>query len=159
MQIKLLRSLILSLAIAAMGYSQTISIAPRKVVYVRKFQVLSEGKKTFAISYPVISGAIPPAMKSKLENTISYWRIFDTSLKKNLREDDWLDSLHYKVIYNKRGVLDIALTEEGWVAYPDSKTVNMVIDLKTGERVSFAEAFINFESISSIIIFTQKLKL
>jgi len=79
--------------------------------------------------------------RGKLENTISYWRVFETTLRENQTETDWLSELSYKVNHNKNGVLDIALMQEGVGAYPDGTTVYLVVDLKTGEQVKFTDAF------------------
>jgi hypothetical protein len=121
--------------------AQSVTIKPRKVVYTRKGKVTLKEKRTFTITYPVVSGAISVAVKKNLENTLSYWRVFETTLRENLSEYDWLTKAYYTVNYNKNGVLDISLTQEGVGAYPDGSTVNLVIDLKTGKQVKFADVF------------------
>ena len=141
MKIKYLLVLLAIFAFASICFSQTVIIKPKKTVYKRKGKVSFEGKRTFTVVYPIVSGAIPAAAKKKLENTISYWRVFETTLAENLSEDDWLSDLYYKVNYNKNGILDISLTQEGSAAYPDSQTYNLVINLKTGEQVKFADVF------------------
>ena len=88
-----------------------------------------------------MSLAISAAARKKLEDNISFWRVFETSLNENLRESDWLSEAYYKVDYNKNGILVISLTQEGAGAYPDSQTITKVIDLKTGEHVKFADVF------------------
>ncbi len=99
------------------------------------------------MTYPIVSGAIAVATKKKLENTISYWKVFETTLQANINEDDWLWAAYYKVNYNKNGILDISLTQEGSAAYPSTDTRDLVIDLKTGEQVKFADAF-NSDSLA-----------
>lgn len=141
MKIKFPLFFILFGVFALFSFAQTVVIHPKKTVYRRKGADFTGEKRTFTITYPVVSGAIPAAAKKKLENTISYWRVFDTSLQENLTEYDWLSEAYYKVNYNKNGILDISLTQEGVGAYPDSQTVNLVIDLKTGEPVKFADVF------------------
>jgi hypothetical protein len=125
---------------ASIAFSQTIIIQPKKTVYARKGKDISKEKRTFTVIYPLFNGTMSPAAKKKLENTISYWRVFDTTLAENMSED-WLSNLYYKVNYNKNGILDISLIQEGSAAYPDSQTYNYVVDLKTGERVKFADVF------------------
>lgn len=126
---------------AAIELAQTVKIAPKKIVYTRKGKEVPREKRTFTVTYPIVSGAIPLAKKKKLDNTISYWRVFDTTLKDNLADEFWLYEMSYAVNYNKDGVLDIALTQDGSGAYPDSSTIDLVIDLKTGEQIKFANAF------------------
>jgi hypothetical protein len=120
---------------------QSVTIKPKKIVYTRKGKVTSKEKRTFTITYPVVSGAITVAAKKSLGNTLSYWRVFETTLRENLSEYDWLTEMSYTVNYNKNGVLDISLTQEGVGAYPDGETVVLIIDLKTGKQVKFADVF------------------
>lgn len=141
MKIKILTALVLVFACASYAFAQTVKITPKKTVYTRKFQVSLKEKRTFTITYPVVSGRISAAAKKNLADTISYWRVFETSLKENLNEMDWLTEAYFKVNYNKKGILDIALTQEGVGAYPDGQTKNLVIDLKTGKEIKFADVF------------------
>lgn len=127
---------------SAVCFSQSVTITPKKIVYTRKSADLSEHKRSFTVIYPIVSRLNPPTAMKKLENTISYWRVFETPLKEYLTDGDtWLDDAFYKINYNKNGILDIALTGQGSAAYPDSQIANLVIDLKTGEQVNFNEVF------------------
>lgn len=132
---KLIPAFLLIAAAAFFGFAQIVKVTPKKTVYTRRGAEVRDYKKTFVVTYPLISGAIPLAKKKKLENTISYWRVFGTTLQENLTEYDSLDELSYEVNYNKNGILDIALRQDTSAAYPDQSAVNLVIDLKTGERV------------------------
>lgn len=141
MKIKILLTMLFVIALAFSASAQTVKITSKKTVYVRKDKSVPKEKSTFTVTYPVVSGALPAATKKNLEQTISYWRIFDTTLAENLGKYHWLTDLYYKVNYNKLGILDISLTQEGIGAYPDAQTVNMVVDLKTGKQVKFEDAF------------------
>ena len=123
--------------------AQTIVIKPKKVVYVRKGKDFPKEKRSFTVTYPVVSGAMSAPLKKKIENTISYWRVFETTLQENLTEYDSLIESYYKVNYNKNGILDISLTSETMAAYPDTHTENLIVDLKTGGQVKFKDAFKN----------------
>ncbi len=139
---KKLGSILLLIFVAAtMNFAQTVTITPKKTVYTRRGKVSSKEKRNFTVTYPIVSGAVPLATKKKLENTISYWRVFDTTLAENMSGDDWLYEMSYEVNYNKNGILDIALRTDGSGAYPDQSTVDLVVDLKTGRQVKFADAF------------------
>lgn len=116
----------------------SISIKPKKVVYTRSGA--EPEKRHFDIRYPIVTGLLSPTVKRKLENTISYWRVFETSLKESM-EETYLSSLDYQVNYNKNGVLDISLIQEGVGAYPSTQTVNLLINLKTGRQVEFKDVF------------------
>ncbi|HLM60166.1 MAG TPA: hypothetical protein VK308_05145 [Pyrinomonadaceae bacterium] len=138
---KLILAFSLMLVGASVSFAQIVTITPKKTVYTRKGKVSLKEKRTFVVTYPVVTGAIPAATKKKLANTINYWRVFETSLRENLTEYDWLSELSYEVNYNKNGILDIALMQEGSGAYPSGRTVHLVVDLKTGEQIKFKDAF------------------
>jgi hypothetical protein len=157
MKIKIWLSLLAVAFLASTAFSQALVISPKKTVYTRKGKVSFKEKRAFIVTYPIVSGAISAAVRKKLENTISYWRVFETTLAENLRGSDWLSEMSYKVNYNKRGVLDIALTQEGSGAYPDSQTVNLVIDLKTGAGVKFDDVFYREKRTEFAALVNQKL--
>lgn len=129
------------IAASSLSFAQAVTITPKKTVYTRKGKNVPQEKRTFSVTYPVVSGAMAPALKKKLENTISYWRVFQTTLAENLGEYDWLSDLSYKVNYNKKGVLNIALMQEGAGAYPSTQTIDLVVDTKTGEQIKILDAF------------------
>jgi hypothetical protein len=129
------------LVLASLGLAQNISITPKKIVHKRIGKQVPREKRTFVVTYPLVSGSIAAATKKRLENTISYWRVFETTLQENQGEYHWLSEMSYTVNYNKNGILDIALTQEGVGAYPDGQTVNLVVDLKTGEAIKFRDVF------------------
>lgn len=136
---KLIPVFLLMFTAASVGFAQIV-ITPKKTIYTRKGKEIPKEKQTFVVTYPLTSGAIPAATGKKLANTISYWRVFETTLKES-QTDGWLSELSYQVNYNKNGILDIALTQDGSGAYPDRSTVNLVVDLKSGEPVKFADVF------------------
>ena len=131
----------LLVAAASVSFAQTIVIQPKKTVYTRKGKGVPKHKRTFVVTYPLFNGTMNVAAKKKLADTISYWRVFETTLQENLNDSDWLYEMSYAVNYNKNGILDIALTMEGVGAYPDQSIKNLVVDLKTGEQIKFADVF------------------
>ena len=137
---KLASAFLLIWLAASIGSAQLI-ITPKKTVYTRKGKDIDKYKRTFVVTYPLFSGAMSLATKKKVEKTISYWRVFETTLQENISEFTGLDELSYKVNYNKNDILDIALTQETTAAYPDQSTVDLVVDLKTGAQVKFSDAF------------------
>ncbi len=153
-------ALLFALALSISGIAQTLTITPKKTVYTRKGKVSMKEKRTFTVTYPIISGKIPLATKKKIENSISYWRVFETTLRENLSEYDWLSDLSYEVKFNKDGILDIALTQEGSGAYPSQSTMNVIVDLKTGEQVKFIDLFIeaSLEDFAKLVDLKLKLE-
>jgi hypothetical protein len=116
----------------------SVTITPKKIVYTRKN--VPKYKRTVEVRYPIVGGALKPTVKTKLENTINYWRNFETTLKEEL-SNTWLETLDYEVNHNGNGILGISLRMDGSGAYPDYSAKNIVINLKTGEKVKFADVF------------------
>ena len=107
----------LSLALfAAAAFGQSIVIKPKKVTYKRP-KPIDEYKKTFTITYPIVSG-LSPTLNKKIESSVSYEKVADVDIKEEL-SGGWLEEATYKVNYNKNGILDITLNVSGLGAYPD----------------------------------------
>ncbi len=135
-----------------LSQTSSVVITPKKVNYARKG--VERHRRFVSIRYPILSGALKPAVKTKLDNSISYWRNFETTLKESLSET-WLSSLDYEVNYNKNGILHITLIMEGVGAYPSTSLANLVINLKTGERVKFTDIF-KQDSLAKLAEMTDK---
>ncbi len=133
-------TLIMVLAFVSVS-AQSVTVRPQKVVYKRTAKRVPDFKRTFEVRYPVFSGKLRPAVLRKLRSGTDYWKIFKISLAENLRDDHWLSSLDYDVAYDKNNILSIALTMEGLGAYPDGSTKHLVFDLRTGNRLSYADVF------------------
>ena len=117
-----------------------ITITPQKITYKRQGRGIEHFKRTFSVRYPIIRGTLKPAVKTRLEKTISYWRVFEITLAETFSETG-LDTLDYTVNYNQNDILDITLTEEFSAAYPSTQNYNLVVDLKTGRQIKFADVF------------------
>ena len=141
MKTKTVLLIVLLLAFSSLSYAQSVKIVPKKTIYKRNPQEGFEHKKTFAIIHPKISG-LSAALNKKIENAISYERVFDFTVEEEINEIFWLYEATYKVNYNKNGILSVALTIDGSGAYPSQSTKNIVVNLKTGNPVKAADAFI-----------------
>lgn len=141
LKILLLTFFVLVFSITNFAQTNSVIVKSNKIKYERKGENVSEYKKTFEVNYPKFSGINNPAVLRNLENTISYWRIFDTTLEENLDDYQWLESLDYKVSYNKYSLMVIELTMEGSEAYPDANTKTFVINLNTGKRIFIKDVF------------------
>ena len=134
-----------------------ITITPKKIIYRRQGRGIEKFKRTFSVRYPIVRGAINPAIKSRLEKTISYWRVFDTTLAETMVETG-LDTLDYTVNYNQNGLLDLTLTEEFSAAYPSTQNYNLVVDLKTGRQIKFGDVFKTATKVKLAEMVNQKLE-
>ena len=145
-----------SLFETATAQIQSIKISPKKVIYKRTGEEVPDFKKTFEIIYPEISGVKNAALEKKLNDTISYWRVFDTTLEENTGDYDWLTNMDYKVNFNNDGLLAIDLTMEGVGAYPDGSTRSLVVDLNSGNQLKVKDVFTNLPKLILMVDKDQK---
>ena len=131
------------------AFSQSVVITPKKVTYKRP-KPESEYKKTFEITYPKVKAATP-ALSKKIEDTISYQKNNNLNLKDELNEYQWLETAGYEVNYNKNGLLDIVLTTEGSAAYPSIFNKEIVVDLKSGNRLTAQNVFVKLPALAAAV--------
>ncbi|MGI8669898.1 MAG: hypothetical protein ACR2J3_08670 [Aridibacter sp.] len=139
----LLFGLISIFSINGLAQNNSVVVTSNKVKYERKGKDVSEYKKTFEVNYPKFSGIKNPVALKNLENTVSYWKVFETTLEENLGDYYWLDSLDYQITYNKNSLMVIDLRVDGSGAYPDYSTKTFVVNLNTGKRIFIRDAFTN----------------
>ncbi|HEX8707135.1 MAG TPA: hypothetical protein VF723_02650 [Pyrinomonadaceae bacterium] len=123
--------------------SDRVVISKRRVVIVRRGRLARQfpERRRAIISYPFITGGLDnPVVLNKVRSLLQVKNIFDMSVEQ-YRADAWLDEFDYTVNYNKNYILDLAFTQSGMAAYPDSQTRNFVINLKTGAIVKARDVF------------------
>jgi hypothetical protein len=136
------------IAAAVTGFGQSVTVTPRKVVYKRPKPIM-DFKKEFSVIYPKITGVSRP-LAAKIEKTISYASAFKFRVRDELGEYQWLEEASYDVDYNKRGILSVYLTLMGTGAYTSSFGKNVVVDLRTGNRVTPRAVFVNLDRLAAI---------
>lgn len=129
----------------------------KKIVYKRP-KPQADFKKTFEITYPKVKAATP-ALSRKIEATISFAKILKLDLQEEIGEFQWLEEAGYKVGYNKNGILSIKLFMFGTAAYPDGSNKNVVVNLKTGNRVKPPDVFTNISGLVSVLKKKQLLEI
>ena len=137
MKIKILFIALALMSLATVNFAQSVKITPKKVTYNRKGADVPDFKKTFTINYPKVAGKFG----KKIETLLSYEKNFGFDLKEEINETQWLSDANYKILYNKDGILSIALSIEGVGAYPSGSTKHLVIDLSNGTIVKPTDAF------------------
>lgn len=133
----------IALAAAQASYSQDrVIITPSKVVLIRtgKMSRSFPERRRAVVRYPLVSGLRNAAVLKKVRRALSLKSVFDSTLAE-YRRDGWLLELDYKVDYNKNYLLDITFTQSGMGAYPDTQDKHLLINLKTGDMLKFADAF------------------
>lgn len=117
------------------------NIQRRRTVLVRSPEVakLFPKRKTAIVTYPVITGLRPDVLK-KIRALLRFKNIFDYSLA-DYRNDAWLSEFSYVVNHNADSLLDLTFTQSGLAAYPDEQSRHYLIDLRSGEVVTAADAF------------------
>ncbi|MEP7036826.1 MAG: hypothetical protein ABI891_00645 [Acidobacteriota bacterium] len=139
------------------AFSQSVIIKPKKITYKRP-KPIQDFKKSFVLIRPQVKAATP-AISRKIEAAISYEKNNDFDLKGEMGEFQWLEEASYEVKYNKNSLLDIILMSEGLAAYPSAIIKEIVIDTKTGNRLTAAEVFINLKNLAEKIRNSQKLEI
>ncbi len=97
-------------------------------------------------------------MNKKIENAISYERIFDFNLKEEQTETFWLANAEFITEYNRNGILGIALTIDGSGAYPSTYTKHIVVNTKTGFQVKPEDIFASDKSAALTDLLDKQLQ-
>lgn len=141
MRFKLLLLVTIFTAFSMTSLAQ-VTVTSQRVKYERKGADVSEWKKTFEVNYPKFSGIEDKDTLRKLEETFSYWRVFNTSLQEET-DYQWLGGLDFKVTYNKNGIIELAFNRWGSGAYPSEETRTIVADISSGTRIEMTDVFKN----------------
>lgn len=134
-------------ALAAISFAQSVVITPKKTVY-RRPKPIMKFKRTFSVTRPIVK-ASTPALSRKIEAAISYEKVSDVNIKEELNEVQWLEEADYKVNYNKNGILDISLSVTGTGAYPSTFVRTVVVNTKTGLRVTPKDVFTDLPGLAA----------
>ena len=105
-------------------------------------------KKSFAVIRPKIKG-VNPAIAKRIETALSYEKNFEFSIQEEINEIQWLEEAVYEVDYNKNGILGVTLTVIGSGAYPSEYSKPVVINLKTGEKISAKDVFLKLSGLAA----------
>jgi len=137
---------VVTLTLAVSNFAQSVVITPKKTVY-RRPKPIASYKRTFTVIRPKVKAATP-ALSKKIETAISYEKVSELNIKEETTEVQWLEEADYIVNYNKNGILDITLTVTGTGAYPSTFNKTVVIDLKTGNRITPTMVFNNIVGLT-----------
>jgi hypothetical protein len=157
MKIKFPAIVFFILAFTSVALSQNVVITPKKVIY-KRTKPVSQYKKQFSVIRPIVKAATPTIAK-KIETAISYEKNFDFSVKEEISEIQWLEEASYTVDYNKNGILGLTLWIEGSGAYPSSSSKPVIVNLKTGAKVSSKDVFIKLSELAAKGKQTQQIEI
>jgi hypothetical protein len=148
-----MRSVLINLLIiVSFGLSaaaQSVVITGKKVTYKRPGAKVDH-KRTFTINYPVVKGT-SPTIARRIERTLGYERLFDFSIREELGDVQWLEEADYEILYNKKGLLCVQMYISGSGAYPSGSTKNVVVDLKTGNKLVAADVFNKLPALAGLV--------
>ena len=136
------------------AFGQDVLITPRRVIY-KRAKPLSEEKARIIIDYPKIKAA-SPSLSRKIERAISFARIFNLSVKREMSGDQWLESAGFFVNYNKKGVLSLTLSISGSGHFSSTMERSVVVDLKTGKQASASSVFNNLDGVRDLVYARQQ---
>ena len=139
-------------SVVATEQAQSATIATDQVKIQTQFAQLVRGEpgkeypdyKVAKIQYPQVSGLEDPVVLGKVQDAIGLKAVFGQSLEEMRQEFQtywWLSEISYKVNYNQNGLLDLTFTRSGLGAYPSFQDVHVVVDLRTGKRLTAADLF------------------
>ena len=154
MKIKLLPAFFAIFVFSAFCFAQSVTITPKKITYTRP-KPISDYKKKFTVTYPKVKAATP-ALSRKIEQTISFEKVSNLNIEEEKTEVQWLEEAEYTVGYNKNGILTITLSVSGSGAYPSVFNKTVVVDLKTGSRITPPAAFTDLKALAAKIRTAQK---
>ncbi len=135
-------------------FAQSVVITSKKVTYKRP-KPTADFKKTFTVNYPKVK-ASSIALSKKIETSISFEKNLIFSLREEMGEYQWLEEADFSVGYNKKGVLSVGLSVTGTAAHPTWLYKNVVVDLKTGNKISPIDVFTNLNGLIAKIKTIQK---
>lgn len=147
-KIYFLFTVLLSFALVSPG--QSVSINSRRVEYTRP-RPASEEKAKVTIDHPVIKAATR-SLSRRIAQTISFSRVLGIDLKHELNGDDqWLEAAGYDVDINKNGVLCVNLWMSGTGQFWSMFNRPVVVDLKTGKRVTAEMVFKDMSGLAATV--------
>lgn len=147
MKKQLFAIVLLILAFASLAFAQSVVITPKKTTY-RRPKPLMDFKKTFTITRPKVK-ASTPALSKKIETAISYEKVSDLNIKEEINEIQWLEEASYEVNYNKNGILDLTLSVSGTGAYPSTYNRGVIVNTKTGNKVTAKDVFTDLAGLAA----------
>jgi hypothetical protein len=134
--------------------AQSVVVTSKKITYTRP-KPLSDDKKTFTVTYPQVKAA-NFALSKKIETSISFEKNLPLNLTEEMSENQQLEEADYNVDFNNNGILSIMLSASAWGAYPATANINVVVDLKTGNKIKPGDVFTNLTGLIAKIKIMQK---
>lgn len=146
-------ALLLLLSFTAV-FAQSVTVTPQEKTYTRP-KPLSEYKKTFKIRRAVVKASTPELSK-KITDILNPETVLGINIKEETNEYQWLEEADYEITYNENSILAAKIWMEGSAAYPDGVTKHLVINTKTGDRMTIAGEFNQLSKLTAEIRRLQK---
>ena len=80
----LLFTIVLSANLYVSAQNNSLVVKSKKTTYKRTGAKVDDSDKEFIVNYPQISRRGKSAVKKKIEDTVNYWTVFDTTLEENM---------------------------------------------------------------------------
>ena len=146
---KTYRAALVVFTLCLVASAQTVTVSSRKVTYTRP-KPIADFKKTFTIDHPKVRAATP-ALSRRIESAISHRTVLGLNLREELNDIQWLEEADFEVLYNRDGLLTIELRMSGTGAYPSGTAKTVVVDTRTGRKITPAMAFRDLRGLSAMI--------
>lgn len=141
--------LFIALACFQAAFAQSAAISPRKIVYFRS-NPASADKARVTVVYPKVRTA-NAVLSRRIENAIGFAQLTGLNTRRGVDDDQWLESAEYTVDYNKKGVLSITVSMSGTGAFSSTLSRSVVVDLKTGRRITAGKAFRDLPGLAALV--------
>ncbi len=148
----ILLSLIFTISAAAFGQNVVIT---KKKETVKRPRPTSEYKASFDLERPVVKAATP-AVSRLIEQNLSYEKNFELSIKEETTDIQWLDEATFEIEHNGGGIISARLSISGSAAYPDGVTKYVVLDAKTGRKLTANDVFIDLSGLLKLVLTKQE---
>ena len=140
-------SILISISVTVSA--QTVSVSGRKITYTRQ-KPIAFFKNTFTIDHPKLKAATP-ALSRRIEAAISHSSVLGLNVREELNEIQWLEEADFEVLYNANGLLTIELRMNGTGAYPSGTAKTVVVDTRTGRKLTPTAVFRSPQRLSAMI--------
>jgi hypothetical protein len=143
---KSLQGTILIFLFASFCAAQSIKIVPKTIIYKRLNVDANDalGMKEFSIMYPKILSD----NGSKIEAVLSYEKLFEFNIEKEINAERGIRKLEYKTLFNSENILSIKLSLDTYT-FSDLHDVKFItLNTKTAEIIKPAEVFKNLNQLA-----------
>jgi len=138
------RALLLSALLLMPRLANAKPLGPGSVRIAKQTVRLQKTKGEAVIHYPTVEGSRNEPLRRRIEEAVGLKAGTEMTLEEwkiDCETGCWLYEIDYEVKHNRNSILNLVYTVSGVGAYPDSFSKSLVVDLRTGARLTAADLF------------------